>query len=119
MLGENGGEIMYPDPGFPIYKSMIDFSGAKGVPYGLPEEKGFALDVDSVLGAITDKTRLVVINFPANPTGGMLSKSEMDRLVAGLAKHPKVAIMSDEIYSRLVYDDVKYTSFMQYPEIRD
>lgn len=95
---------MYPDPGFPIYKSMIDFSGAKAVSYGLPEDKGFSLDVDEVLSKITDKTSLIVINFPGNPTGGMIAKSEMDKLVAGLKKHPNVAIMSDEIYSRLVYD---------------
>src|SRR6056297_2106337 len=83
MFGEAGAEIMYPDPGFPIYKSVIDYSGARAVPYPLREENGFAFDADAVLARITPATRLIMLNSPANPTGGVTPRAEVDRLVAG------------------------------------
>lgn len=119
MFGEPGAEIMYPNPGFPIYESAIRYSGATPVPFALEEEKGFAFSAESVLEKITPSTRLIVINSPANPTGGVTPKSEIDKLVAGLEKHPHVAILSDEIYSCMLYGGRQHTSLLQYPEIRD
>ena len=119
LLGEPGVEIMYPNPGFPIYESVIKFSGATPVPIALKEENGFALSADEVLGQITPATRLIIINSPANPTGGVTPREEIDTLVAGLRDHPQVAILSDEIYSNMLYDGREHVSLLQYPEIRD
>jgi aspartate aminotransferase len=119
MFGEPGAEILYPNPGFPIYESVIKFSGATPIPIPLLEEKNFSFDADAVLDLITDKTRLMIINSPANPTGGTIPKAEIDKLIAGLEKHPHVAIMSDEIYARMNYDGVEHVSFLNYPEIAD
>lgn len=119
MFGEPGAEIMYPDPGFPIYRSMIEFTGAKPVPIPIREENGFAFSADETLALITPQTRLIILNSPANPTGGVTPKAEIDKLVKGLEKHPDVAIMSDEIYDVMTYDGEAHTSLLQYPEIRD
>jgi aspartate/methionine/tyrosine aminotransferase len=119
MFGEPGAEILYPDPGFPIYRSMIEFTGATPIPVPIREENGFAFSAQETLGLITPRTRLVIINSPANPTGGVTPKAEIDALVAGLAAHPDVAIMSDEIYDQMVYDGEEHVSLLTYPEIRD
>ena len=119
MFGEPGAEIMYPNPGFPIYESVIKYSGATPVPIELSERKGFALDAEAVLGQITAATRLIIINSPANPTGGVTPKAEIDKLVAGLAKHPHVALLSDEIYSQMLYGGREHVSLLNYPQIRD
>jgi len=119
MFGEPGVEIMYPNPGFPIYESVIQYSGATPVPIALREENGFAFDAATVLSQITDRTRLIIINSPANPTGGVTPKAEIDKLVAGLAAHPQVALLSDEIYSQMLYDGRAHVSLLSYPEIRD
>src|ERR687889_451837 len=104
MFGEPGAEILYPDPGFPIYRSMIEFTGAAPVPVPMREENGFAFSAAETLSLITPKTRLLILNSPANPTGGVTPKAEIDKLVAGLARHPDVAVMSDEIYGAMTYD---------------
>jgi aspartate/methionine/tyrosine aminotransferase len=119
MFGEPGTEIMYPDPGFPIYRSMIEFTGAKPVPVPVREENGFAFSADETLSLITPKTRLLILNSPANPTGGVTPKSEVDKLVAGLEKFPDLAIMSDEIYDQMTYDGEKHVCLLSYPSIRD
>ncbi len=119
IYGEPGGEILYPNPGFPIYESAIRFSGATAVPIPLREENGFAFSADDVLGRITERTRLIVLNSPANPTGGAVSRDEFDRLVAGLADWPDVAVMSDEIYGQLLYDNHHHVSLLSYPELAD
>ena len=119
MFGEPGGEIMYPNPGFPIYESVIRYSGATPVPIALREENGFAFSAEEVLARITPRTRLIIINSPANPTGGVTPKKEIDKLVAGLLDHPHVALMSDEIYSNMLYGGREHVSLLQYPEIRD
>ena len=118
IYGGAGHEILYPDPGFPIYASAVNYSGATPVPYGLVEEKGYAFDADEVLSKITPKTRLIIINSPANPTGGITPKSELDKLVAGLAQFPHVTVLSDEIYDRLTFDG-EAVSLVSYPEIAD
>ena len=117
MFGEPGAEILYPDPGFPIYRSMIEFTGAKPVPIPIREENGFAFSAEETLSLITDKTRLVIVNSPANPCGGVTPKAEVDVLVAGLPDH--VAIMSDEIYDQMLYDGEEHATLLAYPEIRD
>jgi aspartate aminotransferase len=119
MFGEAGAEIMYPNPGFPIYESAIRFSGATPVPIPLNEDSGFSFDPGEVLGRISPNTRLIIINSPANPTGGVISKDALDELVAGLAAHPHVCVLSDEIYSRMVYDKQPHVSLLGYDEIRD
>lgn len=119
MFGEAGAEIMYPNPGFPIYESVIRYSGATPVPIALKEENGFAFSADEVLGQITDKTSLIIINSPANPTGGVTPRAEIDKLVKGLQEHPHVALLSDEIYSNMLYGGREHVSLLQYPEIRD
>ncbi|HSF93371.1 MAG TPA: pyridoxal phosphate-dependent aminotransferase [Paracoccaceae bacterium] len=119
MFGEPGAEIMYPNPGFPIYESVIKYSGATPVPIALKEENGFAFSAEEVLAQITPRTSLIIINSPANPTGGVTPKEEIDKLVAGLMDHPNVALMSDEIYSNMLYGGREHVSLLQYPEIRD
>ncbi len=120
MFGEPGAEILYPNPGFPIYQSLIEFTGAKAVPIRLLEENDFSFDADTILSQITENTRLLILNSPANPTGGAVPRAEMDRLVSGLTeKHPNVAILSDEIYSRITYDDREHVSLLSYPELDD
>ncbi|HEX5455183.1 MAG TPA: pyridoxal phosphate-dependent aminotransferase [Stellaceae bacterium] len=118
-FGEPGTEILYPNPGFPIYESVIKFSGATPVPVPLYEAKGFSFSADEVLAQITPETRLLIINSPANPTGGVVPRAELDRLVAGLERHPQVAVMSDEIYGEIVYDGAEHVSLLSYPSIRD
>lgn len=123
MVGEPGTEILYPDPGFPIYRSMIEFTGATPVPIPITEENGFAFKAEDVLARITDATRLIILNSPANPTGGVTPKAEIDALVAGLGAHPNVAILSDEIYERMTYGADGpadgHVSLLTYPSIRN
>ncbi|MCW5681938.1 MAG: aminotransferase class I/II-fold pyridoxal phosphate-dependent enzyme, partial [Xanthobacteraceae bacterium] len=119
MFGEPGADILYPDPGFPIYRSMIEFTGANPIPIPVREENGFAFSAEETLALITPKTRLIILNSPANPTGGVTPKSEVDKFVAGMEKHPNVAIMSDEIYDQMVYDGEKHVCLLTYPSIRD
>ena len=119
MFGEPGAEILYPDPGFPIYRSMIEFTGAKPVPVPIREENGFSFSAEETLSLISGKTRLLIINSPANPCGGVTPKSEIDILVKGLENWPDVAIMSDEIYDVMTYDGETHQSLLNYPELRD
>ncbi len=119
MFGEAGAEIIYPNPGFPIYESVINFTGATPVPLPLLEKDGFGFGAEAVLSRITPKTRLIILNSPANPTGGTSSKAEIEKLVAGLEKHPDVAILSDEIYSEMLYGGRQHTSLLQYESLRE
>jgi aspartate aminotransferase len=119
MFGEPGVVILYPDPGFPIYRSMIEFTGARPVPVPIREENNFAFSAEETLGLITPQTRLLILNSPANPTGGVTPKAEVDKLVAGLQRHPDLAIMSDEIYDHMLYDGEAHVCLLQYPAIRD
>ncbi|MCT7377538.1 pyridoxal phosphate-dependent aminotransferase [Chelativorans salis] len=119
MFGEPGAEILYPDPGFPIYRSMIEFTGATPVPVPIREENGFAFSAEETLSLITPKTRLLILNSPANPTGGVTPREEIAKLAKGLEAHPHVAILSDEIYDVMTYDAEAATSLLTFPEIRD
>ncbi len=119
MFGEPGVEILYPNPGFPIYESVIRFSGATPVSIALHESAGFSFSAAEVLDKITPRTRLIIVNSPANPTGGVVPRGEFDRLVAGLERHPQVAILSDEIYGEILYDGAEHVSLLTYPSIAD
>lgn len=119
MFGEEGAEILYPNPGFFTYESAIAFTGADPVPYSLLEKNAFAFDADEVLSRITPKTRLLILNSPANPTGGVVPRAQMDRLAKGLEKFPKVAVLSDEIYGRILYDGREHVSMLGYESLRD
>ena len=119
MFGAPGVDILYPDPGFPIYRSMIEFTGARPVPIPMREENGFAFSAEETLSLLTPETRLVILNSPANPTGGVTPREEIDKLVAGLARFPDVAILSDEIYGQMTYDNHRHQTLLAYTEIRD
>jgi aspartate/methionine/tyrosine aminotransferase len=119
MFGEPGAEILYPNPGFPIYESVIKFSGATPVPIPILEERDFSFDPQAVLDSITPRTRLLILNSPANPTGGATPKESIDHLVEGLTAHPHVTVLSDEIYSRMTYDGLEHVSLLSYPQLED
>ncbi len=119
MFGGAGHEIIYPDPGFPIYRSVIQFTGAKAVDLPILEENNFAFNADDVLSRITPQTSLIILNSPANPTGGLTPRAEIIKLVKGLAKHKHVVLLMDEIYSRLTYDGAEHYSILNHPEIYD
>ncbi|WP_299482572.1 pyridoxal phosphate-dependent aminotransferase [uncultured Roseibium sp.] len=119
MFGEPGTEILYPDPGFPIYRSMIEFTGARPVPVPIREENDFAFSAEETLSLLNEKTRLLILNSPANPTGGVTPGSEIEALVKGLEGHPHVAVLSDEIYSQMTYDGMEHVSLLKYDSIRD
>ncbi len=119
MFGAPGVEILYPDPGFPIYRSMIAFTGATPVPVPIREENGFAFSAEETLSLVTERTRLLIVNSPANPTGGVTPKAEIDALVEGLAAYPDIAVLSDEIYGTMTYDGQAHHSLLAYEGIRD
>jgi aspartate/methionine/tyrosine aminotransferase len=119
MRGEEGGEVLVPNPGFPIYGSLVNFSGAKLVSYRLCPDNNCRPSVEGIEAALSEKTRLLILNNPGNPTGGCLPSDEMDRLGQVLKNYPDVWILSDEIYSRLVFDGISYRSMLSYPWLRD
>jgi len=118
-FGEPGAEIIYPDPGFPIYKSMINYTGAKAVPFNLSRKKDFSINSDEILSLINEKTQLLILNNPHNPTGSFTEKTVIDKLAKGLANFPQVAILSDEIYDRLIFDKKEIPTFLNYPNLYD
>jgi aspartate/methionine/tyrosine aminotransferase len=113
-LVDDGDEVLYPNPGFPIYESMIRYIGGNPVPVRLLEEKGFTLDVDQLVDRVGPRTRLIILNYPHNPTGGLLSKAELTEIAAVLRRHPQVWVYADEIYSRLAYTG-EFFSIAQVP----
>src|SRR3954470_16165520 len=98
---------------------MIEYTGARPVLVPIREENGFAFSADETLGLITPKTRLLILNSPANPTGGGPPRAEVEKLVPGLERHPHVAVMSDEIYDHMVYDGETHVCLLSYPSLRD
>jgi aspartate/methionine/tyrosine aminotransferase len=113
-LVEPGTEALYPNPGFPIYESMINVCGGKAVPVPLRESNQFSMDVDEIASLLTEKTRLLILNTPQNPTGGVMPKEDVARLVDLLRKWPDVAVLSDEIYSDILYEG-EHASVLQHP----
>ena len=118
-FGEPEAEIIHPTPAFPIYESMINYTGSTAVPYDLTEDKELKFEPEKILSLITDKTRLLILINPNNPTGSFVEKSVIDVLAEGLKKYPNVAILSDEIYSRQIYDDKEMPTFFNYPDLQD
>lgn len=116
-LVEEGDEVLYPNPGFPIYESMIRFVGGKEVPYGLREDHDFDVNVDEILEKLTDRTRLVIVNSPHNPTGGVMGRAEIARLAKALADRD-IFVLSDEIYDRLIYEG-EHASITQFPGMKE
>src|SRR3712207_3051059 len=119
MFGEPGAEILYPDPGFPIYRSMIEFTGATPVAVPIREQNGFAFSAEETLALITPRTRLLIVNSPANPTGGVAPREEIEKLARGLEAHPHVAVLSDEIYDVMTYDGLAHASLLAFPALED
>ena len=119
LFGEPGAEIIHPTPAFPIYESMINYTGSTAVPYDLTEDKDLKFNPEKILSLITDKTRLLILINPNNPTGSFVEKSAIDVLAEGLKKYPHVVILSDEIYSRQIFDGKEMPTFFNYPELQD
>ena len=119
MFGAPGREIIYPDPGFPIYRSLIDYTGAKAVPLRLSSRHDFAPQPSDLADLITDKTSLVIINSPGNPTGGILSSAQATKIADILADHPDCALLSDEIYEGLLFDGHEHHSFLRFPKLKN
>ena len=119
MFGGADKEIIYPDPGFPIYRSMIKFSGAKPVPLFLEEEENFEINCDKLEELITPRTSLLIINNPNNPTGAFMTRDKINKLVNILEKYPNLNILSDEIYSKIIFNNCKMPTLLNYENIHD
>ena len=118
-FGEPGAEIIHPTPAFPIYESMINYTGSTAVPYDLTEDKDLKFNAEKILSLITEKTRLLILINPNNPTGSFVEKAEIDKLAEGLKQYPHVTILSDEIYSRQIFDGKEMPTFFNYPDLQD
>lgn len=116
-LVDPGDEVLYPNPGFPIYESVINFAGGKAVPLPLLEEKDFSFDIDYLRSKVSDKTKLLIVNSPQNPTGGVLSKGDLEAIAELALKHDFM-VLSDEIYSRIIFDGDFY-SISQIPGMKE
>jgi len=114
---DEGDEVIYPNPGYPSYESVTQFLGAKAVPYVLREENEFRFSLDEVASLITPKTKMIVINSPHNPTGGVLTREDLQGVVDLALKHD-LWVLSDEVYSRILYDG-EHVGLMDFPEIFD
>jgi aspartate aminotransferase len=112
-LADEGDEVIYPNPGFPIYESVINFIGAKAVPIQLREENDFRLDTDELKKLVTGKTKMIIINSPQNPTGSVLTRDDL-KAIAEIALSKDIMVLADEIYSRLPYDD-EHHSISSFP----
>ena len=115
---DEGDEVIYPNPGFPIYESMINFVGAKAVPLPLREDKEFRFDLADIEARITDKTRLLIINTPQNPTGGILTRDDLKGIAELAVKHD-IMVLSDEIYSQITYDGFQHESITQFEGMKE
>ena len=114
---EEGDEVIYPDPGFPIYESMVNFLGARPVPLKLREERGFSFDPDEFASLVNDRTRFVILNSPQNPTGGILSREDLEK-VAAVVRGRKLHVLSDEVYSKIQYEG-EHVSIASLPGMKD
>jgi aspartate aminotransferase len=111
-------EVIYPNPGFPIYESMINYVGGRAVPIQLREGRDFSLDVDELASMINERTKLIILNSPHNPTGGVLNRNDIER-IAGAIGDRNIMVLSDEIYSRLLFDRAQHFSIMSVPGMQE
>ena len=119
IFGGPDKEIIYPDPGFPIYRSMIKFSGAKPVPLFLDEEDNFEINFDKLKKLITSKTSLIIINNPNNPTGSFMDQNKIHKLINLLEEYPNLHILSDEIYSKIIFDNNTMPTLLKYKNLHN
>jgi aspartate/methionine/tyrosine aminotransferase len=117
-LVDDGDEVIYPNPGFPIYESMIHYVGGRAVPVQLKEERDFSLDVNELASLINDRTRLIILNSPQNPTGGVLERGDIEQ-IARVIGDRNIMVLSDEIYSRLLFDGGRHFSIMSVPGMQE
>ena len=117
-LVDEGDEVIYPNPGFPIYESMIDFAGGAAVPIQLEEARDFSLDVEKLCALVNERTRLIILNSPHNPTGGILTRAELEVIAETVQRFPDLYVLSDEIYSRMIYEG-GHTSIAALPGMRE
>jgi aspartate/methionine/tyrosine aminotransferase len=117
-LIDEGDEVIYPNPGFPIYESMVNYVGGRAVPIRLHEERDFSLDLDELAALIHDRTRLIILNSPQNPTGGVLDRKEIEHIARAIGDR-NILVLSDEIYSRLVFDGGEHFSIMSVPGMQE
>src|SRR5437588_1904845 len=115
---EPGDEVILPDPGYPVYESLVRFIEARPVPIRLREEKGFRMDLDELASLVTDRTRLLIVNTPQNPTGGVLTKEDVE-YISRLAVERDLLVLSDEIYSQIIYGEFQHTSLLAQPGMRE
>jgi aspartate aminotransferase len=116
-LVDEGDEVIYPNPGFPIYESMINYVGGRAIPVQLREDRDFSLDVNELATLITDRTRLIILNSPQNPTGGVMERKDVEQLAKVIGDR-NILVLSDEIYSRLLFDG-EHFSIMSVPGMQD
>ncbi len=117
-LIDEGDEVIYPNPGFPIYESMIHYVGGKAVPIQLHEDRDFSLDVNSLISLINGHTKLIILNSPQNPTGGVLPRPDIERIANAIGDR-NIMVLSDEIYSRLLFDGEQHFSIMSVPGMQE
>ena len=117
-LIDEGDEVIYPNPGFPIYESMVNYAGGRAVPIHLREDRDFSLDIDELAALINDRTRLIILNSPQNPTGGVLDRREIEQIARAIGDR-NILVLSDEIYSRLVFDGGEHFSIMSVPGMQE
>ena len=117
-LVDEGDEVIYPNPGFPIYESMINYIGGRAVPIALREERDFALDVRELESLISNRTKLIILNSPQNPTGGVLGSRDIEQ-IANVIGDRNIMVLSDEIYSRLLFDGQQHFSIMSVPGMQE
>ena len=115
---EPGDEVILPDPGYPVYESLVRFIEARPVPIRLREDRGFRMDLDELASLVTDRTRLLIVNTPQNPTGGVLTREDVE-FIARLAVERDLLVLADEIYSQIVYGDFRHTSLLSLPGMRE
>ncbi len=115
---ELGDEVIYPDPGYPVYASLVSFVGAVGVPIRLREERHFRMDLEELAALVTPRTRLLIVNTPQNPTGGVLTRDDVE-FIARLANQHDLLVIADEIYSQLVYDGFQHVSLLSQPGMKE